>query len=93
MVPIWRSFPGLADFRVSSATSPEKNLNYPLHTAFTFDSEQALQAALASPERQQALDQTKILLKMFAGSVFHIETRSLMHAGQYVGAAGTERKK
>ena len=79
MVPIWRAFPELVELRVSSAIAPEKNLSYPLHTAFTFQSEQSLDLALASRERQEALRRTQTLLKMFDGCIFHVVTRELAY--------------
>jgi antibiotic biosynthesis monooxygenase (ABM) superfamily enzyme len=85
MVPVWRSFPGLSELRVSTAVSPENDVSYPLHTTFTFPSEEVLEAALASPERQQALALTKQLLEMFDGRVFHVVTRPLVHAGREIG--------
>ena len=77
MLPVWRSFPGLLDLRVSTAASPENQVAYPLHTAFDFASVEAMEAALASPERQEALARTKELLRMFDGRVFHVVTRPL----------------
>ena len=82
MVPVWRSFPGLIELRVSTAHSPENGIAYPLHTSFSFASEAALEGALASPQRQEALARTKILLEMFDGRVFHVVIQPLVHAGR-----------
>jgi antibiotic biosynthesis monooxygenase (ABM) superfamily enzyme len=86
MVPVWRSFPGLVDLKVSTATLTEDGISYPLHTTFAFPSEDVLKAALASPQRQEALARTKVLLEMFEGRVFHILTRPLVVAGQTIGS-------
>lgn len=85
MVPVWRSFPGLIELRVSTAESPENKVWYPLHTSFTFPSEDVLDAALKSPQRQEALARTKVLLEMFDGRVFHVVTRPLAHDGTAIG--------
>ena len=86
MVPVWRSLPGLLELRVSTAESPENKVTYPLHTSFRFPSEVVLENALKSPQRQEALARTKILLEMFDGRVFHVVTRPLVHAGKPIGA-------
>lgn len=86
MVPVWRSFPGLIELRVSSAHSPEDGTAYPLHTTFVYPSEAVLEAAQASPQRQESLARTKVLLEMFEGRVFHVVTRPLMHAGRQIGS-------
>jgi antibiotic biosynthesis monooxygenase (ABM) superfamily enzyme len=85
MVPIWRSFPGLIELRVSSATATEDGIEYPLHTTFSYPTQAALDAVLTSPQRQEALKRTKILLEMFEGRVFHVVTRQLVHKGQEIG--------
>ncbi len=86
MVPVWRSFPGLIDLRVSTAFSPENDIVYPLHTAFAYPSDAVLEAAQASPQRQESLARTKQLLKMFDGRIFHVVTRPLLHAGHTIGS-------
>jgi antibiotic biosynthesis monooxygenase (ABM) superfamily enzyme len=86
MVPVWRSFPGLIELRVSTASATEDGIEYPLHTSFSFPTQAALEAVLTSPERQEALKRTKILLEMFEGRVFHVVTRQLVHKGQEIGA-------
>ena len=86
MVPVWRSFPGLIDLKVSTATATEDGISYPLHTSFSFPSDAVLEAALASPERQEALARTRTLLEMFEGRVFHVVTRPLVVAGRTIGS-------
>lgn len=86
MVPVWRSFPGLIELRVSTASATEDGIEYPLHTSFSFPTDAALEAVLTSPERQEALKRTKVLLEMFEGRVFHVVTRPLVHAGHEIGA-------
>lgn len=88
MLPVWTSFPGLRDLRVSTASSPEKGVEYPLHTSFTFEDEAALEAALASPERQESLMRTKDLMTMFEGRIFHVLTRPIAHDGRILGPRG-----
>lgn len=85
MVPVWRSFPGLIELRVSTASATEDGVEYPLHTSFSFPSQAALEAVLTSPERQEALKRTQVLLEMFEGRVFHVVTRPLVHKGQEIG--------
>ena len=71
MLPVWQAFPGLKRLGVLTAESPEIDKTYPLVTSFDFADEAALQAALASPERQRSLEATKGLLEMFDGRVIH----------------------
>ncbi len=85
MLPVWMSFPGLEDLRVSTAVSPENGIEYPLHTSFTFADEAALEAALASPERQESLKRTKELMEMFEGRVFHVLIRPAVRDGRSLG--------
>jgi antibiotic biosynthesis monooxygenase (ABM) superfamily enzyme len=86
MVPVWRSFPGLLELRVSTANSPENDVTYPLHTTFVFPSDAALEAVLTSPERQESLARTKELMTMFDGRIYHVVTRPLVHRGKIVAA-------
>jgi antibiotic biosynthesis monooxygenase (ABM) superfamily enzyme len=85
MVPVWRSFPGLIELRVSTATASEDGIEYPLHTSFSYPTQASLDAVLTSPERQEALKRTKVLLEMFEGRVFHVVTRPLVHGGREIG--------
>jgi hypothetical protein len=62
------------------------DIHYPLHTAFTFPSEEVMDLALASPERAESLARTRVLLEKFDGRVFHIVTRPLGCAGRVLGA-------
>ena len=86
MVPVWRSFPGLTELRVSTATATEDGVEYPLHTSFSFPTQASLDAVLTSPERQEALRRTRVLLEMFDGRVFHVVTRPLIYAGLEIDA-------
>ncbi|CAN5542403.1 hypothetical protein BH10PSE7_BH10PSE7_25890 [soil metagenome] len=79
LMPIWQSLPGLLDIRVSKATA-EDGTEYPLHTAFGFADDAALEHFLGSPERQKSRDATQILMEMFEGKIFHVVTRPL-HGG------------
>ncbi|WP_226584257.1 hypothetical protein [Acuticoccus sediminis] len=71
MLPVWQAFPGLRELDVLTGDSPELGKAYPLVTSFRFDDRAALEAALASPERQTSLEKTRGLLEMFDGRVVH----------------------
>ena len=71
MLPVWQAFPGLQGLEVLTGESPEIERAYPLVTSFKFADQAALEAALASPERQTSLEKTQGLLAMFDGRVVH----------------------
>ena len=71
MLAVWQAFPGLRGLEVLTGESPEIDRAYPLVTSFQFDDAAALEAALASPERQRSLEKTQGLLAMFDGRVVH----------------------
>ena len=81
MMDIWRSFPGLVELKVSTASSPENGTFFPLHTSFTFHGMADLDAVLVSPQRLLSVEKTKILMEMFEGRIFHIVTQPLSDAG------------
>lgn len=72
LVPLWTRFPGAREVRVMrQRDSDVDDPLLPLVIAMRFDSQASIDAALASPVRLESQRESRALLDMFEGSVFH----------------------
>ena len=72
LVPLWRAFPNLLELRVLREVESDDPENpFPLVMVMKFRSQEDIQEALNSPIRWKSKETSKILLKMFDGSVIH----------------------
>ncbi|MFM0736339.1 hypothetical protein PQQ51_03695 [Paraburkholderia xenovorans] len=72
LVPLWTRFPGAKDVRViRQRHSDVDDPAIPLAIAMLFDSQDDIDAALASPVRRESQVESRVLIDMFEGTVFH----------------------
>jgi hypothetical protein len=72
LVPLWTRFPGAKDVRIIRQLHSDVNdPAIPLAIAMLFDSQQDIDAALASPVRRESQVESRVLLDLFDGTVFH----------------------
>ncbi|WP_306259069.1 antibiotic biosynthesis monooxygenase [Pararhizobium sp. IMCC21322] len=73
----WRAFPGAQEVRVMrEVESDNPDMPMELVIAIKFDSREAIDAALNSPERFDSREKSKALIDMFDGEVFHTVFRA-----------------
>lgn len=72
LMDTWRAFPGALEVRVLREIESD-NTGIPLELVISikFDSLQAIETALNSPERNDSREKSKLLIDMFEGEVFH----------------------
>jgi len=77
LVNTWRAFPGAQEVRVlREVESDNPDIPLELVIAIKFDSRDAIDAALKSPERFDSREKSKKLIDMFDGEVFHTVFRA-----------------
>ncbi len=73
LVPLWRSFPHLLAFRMSTRVSSDDGAPpYALILEFTYPSREAMDEALASPVRMRSREVTQGLFEYFEGRIVHV---------------------
>lgn len=72
LLPVWRSFPGAVSVEVLTGEDVDDKRRFPLHTVFRFPDRAAMDAALASPARQQAVALVPQLMDLFEGRLHHL---------------------
>lgn len=77
LVDTWRAFPGAREVRVlREVESDNPAVPLELVISIVFDSTDAIDAALNSPERFDSREKSKALIDMFNGEVFHTVFRA-----------------
>lgn len=72
LMPLWRLFPGALEVRVLFAEARDQGAPpFALSLAMTFESEEALGAALQAPVRFESRAVTGELMAMFDGHIHH----------------------
>ncbi|ODP35631.1 MULTISPECIES: hypothetical protein [Pandoraea] len=82
LVPLWTRFPGAKEVRILRQRHTDAtDLNLPLGIAIRFDTQEDIDAALASPARLESQAESRKLMEMFDGTVFH----TVFDAQEFVG--------
>ncbi len=77
LVDTWRSFPGAREVRVlREVESDNPDIPLELVISIKFESREAIENALNSPQRQNSREKSKALIDMFDGEVFHTVFRA-----------------
>ena len=72
LVDTWRAFPGALEVRVlREVESDNPDIPLELVISIKFESLDAIDNALNSPERYESREKSKSLIDMFEGEVFH----------------------
>jgi hypothetical protein len=72
LMPMWSAFPGIKEVRVLYELEHDEGApSYSMVLSTTYESRDALAAALNSPIRFESREMTKALLQMFNGHVHH----------------------
>ncbi|MET0529083.1 MAG: hypothetical protein ABW003_12230 [Microvirga sp.] len=78
LVPLWLKFDGAVDVTVSRELGRDEGApSIPLLLAISYPDEEALERAMACDARFQSREETKRLLTMFDGTVYHRVTTSI----------------
>jgi len=78
LVPLWLKFDGAVDVTVSRELERDEGApSIPLLLAISYPDEAALERAMACDARFQSREETKRLLTMFDGIVYHRVTASV----------------
>jgi len=77
LVDSWRAFPGAQEVRVlREVESDNSDIPLELVISIRFESLEAIEKALNSPERHDSREKSKPLIDMFEGDVFHTVFRA-----------------
>ncbi len=77
LVDTWRAFPGAQEVRVlREVESDNPDMPLELVIAIRFESREAINVALKSPQRFDSREKSKPLIDMFDGEVFHTVFRA-----------------
>jgi hypothetical protein len=72
LIPLWRQFPGAEEVRVLRQCEADTDEpRYEMVLAIRYPSLEAIELALKSDVRNQSREETKELVKMFDGRIFH----------------------
>lgn len=72
LIPTWAAFPGAQEVRVlREVESDNPEIPLELVISIRFESREAIEHALASPERFESKEKSQPLIAMFDGEVFH----------------------
>jgi hypothetical protein len=80
LTPLWTKFDGAASVTVSREMERDEGApSMPLLLAISYPDRTALDCAMACDARFESREQTKTLLGMFDGVVYHRVTERMMH--------------
>lgn len=72
LIPLWTRFPGAKEVRILRQRATDSaDLGLPLGIAMCFENEQEIDLALSSPVRLESQVESRKLMEMFDGTVFH----------------------